>query len=564
MASPARPLRLSFWDLPRELRDMIYEDYVTIDGGYVFDPGSGKLRSATPHAHPFALQRTCKRAAFEMAGLALSVNTVTFSTVGTMREAAFRFDFMMQGLHRYTKDTLYRQCEVEDLMYDTIPNSVRDSILGTFPRFWPALDALKYVWDVNPVHWRAEALIMCIDVEHSQTRKFLRFLVSQLAHTMPRDNTTYPDISCCPEDWHIPCEEDLDCLANILRPIFAKYEAAYGTPVIELDRIWDENRFAYRFSAAAVAIHFLQRHPASRIHMRRLILNEDREAVAFPESHGKGLIPFCSENPLLRIERRLDLGRNVLPAVLTIRRFRSLAWKYRMEAYGGGEPFQLRRAAEIYQGFYGSDPKQEEVLGVNELSDHLAGWIQEASVLPSSIILVLDGSFAPEHSSQMFRQLVVREAVWQEALETSYRRGLLLNSEDYSPPDWWGLDDPPYVYRGRLPGTEEFTAEWWHWRVGDAQYEGYICPGFPQMIRDITSGSGPVRCNFQVDAFLQDDVEKLVSDNSGWSKQEWDENKAADTREERHTLWTAPIPPFLRAFLKEDVLPDALAGAVTS
>jgi hypothetical protein len=47
--------QLSFWGLPRELRDIIYEGYPAIDGGCVFNPESGKLRPATPHAHTFAL-----------------------------------------------------------------------------------------------------------------------------------------------------------------------------------------------------------------------------------------------------------------------------------------------------------------------------------------------------------------------------------------------------------------------------------------------------------------------------------------------------------------------------
>jgi hypothetical protein len=39
-----------------------------------------------------------------MTGLGLSLNTVTFSTVDTMREAAFRFDFMLTRLSRYGMD----------------------------------------------------------------------------------------------------------------------------------------------------------------------------------------------------------------------------------------------------------------------------------------------------------------------------------------------------------------------------------------------------------------------------------------------------------------------------
>ncbi|KAB5515452.1 hypothetical protein GE09DRAFT_1159663 [Coniochaeta sp. 2T2.1] len=132
MASPVDEPRLSFWDLPRELRDMIYEEYAAVDGGHIFNPDSGKLRSAKPHAHPLALQRTCKRAALEMTGLALSLNTVTFSTGATMREAAFRFDFMLKGLGSQLRDTVGRDLQLANGACVTHPfGTLRGHDLGT-------------------------------------------------------------------------------------------------------------------------------------------------------------------------------------------------------------------------------------------------------------------------------------------------------------------------------------------------------------------------------------------------------------------------------------------------
>ncbi|KAM7215121.1 hypothetical protein V8F06_009515 [Rhypophila decipiens] len=115
MAVTGRP---PFSDLPRELRDMIYIEYVTVEGGYVFNPLTGKLRPKNPksrnhihpsavpntyktlaaemrnpcagkprpknpssrnHTHQFALQYTCRAVAVEMRGLALKHNSIIFS-----------------------------------------------------------------------------------------------------------------------------------------------------------------------------------------------------------------------------------------------------------------------------------------------------------------------------------------------------------------------------------------------------------------------------------------------------------------------------------------------------
>jgi hypothetical protein len=47
--------------------------------------------------------------------------------------------------------------------------------------------------------------------------------------------------------------------------------------------------------------------------MRTIVLNEDFKAVSRPECHARGLIPFCLENPKLRIERHIGLFTNLLP-----------------------------------------------------------------------------------------------------------------------------------------------------------------------------------------------------------------------------------------------------------
>ncbi|EDU41139.1 conserved hypothetical protein [Pyrenophora tritici-repentis Pt-1C-BFP] len=42
------------------------------------------------------------------------------------------------------------------------------------------------------------------------------------------------------------------------------------------------------------------------------VLDEDLVAIAHPASHAQGLIPYCQKNPKMRIEKRVDMWRNLL------------------------------------------------------------------------------------------------------------------------------------------------------------------------------------------------------------------------------------------------------------
>lgn len=66
------------------------------------------------------------------------------------------------------------------------------------------------------------------------------------------------------------------------------------------------------FSAAAVAIRFLNRLPESqRLYLRNIVVDENRISVGFPECHALGLIPFCRENPRLRVRRSVNIWRTI-------------------------------------------------------------------------------------------------------------------------------------------------------------------------------------------------------------------------------------------------------------
>ena len=67
--------------LPRELRDMIYERYLSVGNGNSYRYETNKLVAANNHPIDVAPIYTCTLAATEMKGLALSLNTIHFSTV---------------------------------------------------------------------------------------------------------------------------------------------------------------------------------------------------------------------------------------------------------------------------------------------------------------------------------------------------------------------------------------------------------------------------------------------------------------------------------------------------
>ena len=74
-----------------------------------------------------------------------------------------------------------------------------------------------------------------------------------------------------------------------------------------------ELKEVYYYSGSAYAIKFLQSLSlGNRQNIRRLVIEEDHYCVGDMVTHAHGLIPFCQENPKLRVEIRVD----IVPAVL--------------------------------------------------------------------------------------------------------------------------------------------------------------------------------------------------------------------------------------------------------
>lgn len=403
----------TFLGIPRELRDIIYKFYVTLPDGYVYDFKSGRLKAAgatnitvLTTSNALALQSTCKQVADEMRGLALSLNTITFSTVdhSDAGERAGRFSHNLARL-------LNTKCRILYSARHSITDSVRDSVARKYPQFLRRLDAIKNALDddEHPYHIRppvvtprCEPVAIFHDFIHYTLQclpegtqpKILRgvypmfelpdepWAISTIELFNEIERTGgYPMskvLKVPHEPWAIPTTKTLDELAKVLEDTSLIEESSSAEDPEDFRHAHYMNgsplrRRIFRYSAAAAAHSFLESLPSStRSHVRSIVLNEDRKSVSFPESHCQGLVRFYLENPHLRVERRVNLWRTVFQS----------------------HDIQLLGLTSVY------------------MTEAVANWVVEASALPSAFSLIFDGQPITEKSSEVFQKVVVREAAW--------------------------------------------------------------------------------------------------------------------------------------------------------
>ena len=157
-------------------------------------------------------------------------------------------------------------------------------------------------------------------------------------------------------------------------------------------------------SAAAVAVRFFKSLSQSMcLEIRKFVLHEDRRSVAYPECHVLGLIPFCVQNPLLHIERRVSIWRVLLPGVDSVSGLGRI--KTLKELCNGDEYDDEVTADDCREHF--------DKFCSARFSISCCRWITEALVLAAngmpaeSFSLLLNGDDAPDQSSVLFD--IVRE-----------------------------------------------------------------------------------------------------------------------------------------------------------
>ncbi|GKT88971.1 hypothetical protein CT0861_07137 [Colletotrichum tofieldiae] len=515
-----------FFDLPREVRNMIYVAYVSIKGGYVLDFNSNTLKGANNESIDLAFMLTCKSVAKEMKGIAMSSNIITFSTFHSQEHQAIagRFGVMIRTLHSK------REHKWDHIHPDTlsVPEDIWRELSEAHPRFAPYVDVVKNRSNIYTVQWDNVGPAGSCGETPSVFRSFIRSALQTIAAYKHRfnveqlgrfengkydfDHTPLESlVNVNPNLWTIPTLQELE-----------KTISSMGRgPAKTVAHAWDVdwpgykiNQIKHHYSAAAVAIRFLESLSKDcRSGIRNIVLNEDRAAVAFAECHGLGFVPYCQENPHLRVQRRVSMWRTV---------------------------FQTTTANVNHHVM---PPNEDISLHSNDISYSVAVWILEALELksagmpPDSFTLTLDGDWT---CSEIFHTVVQRDAAWQAAIDLCMERRIL-------PPLSWDLRRRDSRNRRGFDGEAYGQDNSW-----------YSFEAFPQAIQDIVAGNSIIKCNFALGEAW--DVERLVEENKGRTLDDW---KAAwFLREKRHFDPDPPSPNWVQLLCDnswETVLPCSLS-----
>ncbi|KAI4614525.1 hypothetical protein J4E83_007179 [Alternaria metachromatica] len=475
--------------LPRELRDLIYDEYVRVDGGYIYKPETHKLAHADGSPIGLSLRLVCRQLAAEFQGLALKLNTITFETCFS---EASREDAGMY--HTMIKQIAWRKTEVvktfaPQLFTPIMAKAVADIyprlsplVEGWSTRSEPELEVLatqeKYCGEA-PSIWRD-----CINTVLSQISEHPDFDVTVQEEGKASRRYWIPDnadrmsklVDVNPAPWHIPNRKERDQLAIVTG--------------VEPEYPWYKQRTKYTYSAASLALQFLRSLPDSALMaIRNIILAENHETVTHPECHGRGFVEICRQYPKIRIQRFASLWKAVFPVELGTR----LDYSSFNEDGEDASLFERDR------------------LEANDITYAVGIWMTEVLVLPllgmppGCFTLILDGNPTPDYMTQIFK-VVQRDVAFQAALDIAYATG--------------SLPSPTWIDR-RL-------------RTG---YTFDVLPGF---IQTLSTDSPLVRCNF--DPGQPHDANKLLDEHRGWTLQDWE--NSWDTHSPRRFQTEAPLPPW--------------------
>ncbi|CAI0655377.1 unnamed protein product [Colletotrichum noveboracense] len=503
---------IHFFNLPREVRDLIYAQCVHSNGGYILDFDKNKLKRANGESIDLTFMLTCKRIAREAMGIALSTNTLKFLAVCSEkhRVTAGRFDNFLNILHQW------QDAKVNDIFPDTIiiPDDIWNELSEINPKFAPYVELLKQrpnAWQVSEDGRRQLVSNPKPTIgppgSCGETPSIFRKWVHSVLQTLWKHRHRFGEedfalfeaglgwgpgsfrkaqisslVNVNLDPWEIPSSpKTVDDLIQSLGETFEHRFSETWDSSLNGDP-YDKSQIKHHYFAAAVAIRFLTSLPlACRLSIRNIVLDENRYAVGRAESHGLGLIPYCQENPRLRVERRASMWRTVFQSMTGNRE------------PGHTVPYKNQEMEHLY---------------APSISDSVAVWVLEALELEragmpaGSFSLVFEGdSICP----QIFRNVVQRDAAWQAAVDLCLERKSL-------PALSWGerRSDPRNNIRSRALGEYPGRDNMW-----------YLFENFPQAIRDITSGNSIVRCNFDVGEAL--DPEALVRQHRYWTMDDWKE-----------------------------------------
>ncbi|EWG54036.1 hypothetical protein FVEG_12339 [Fusarium verticillioides 7600] len=438
-----------FLSLPPELRHMIYKYYYTTAEGYFLQPISRKLVAADRKPIDLALIYTCRLIAYETRNLPLLYNNITVSTVydPKLRPWAGRFDYLLfaQFQKQVSLVLILGNWFLTEEMWVRIEQ--------TFPWFVPQLrdalhqhrhgshriDLTRFTdWGLSNSFNYSAAPFVRKSYGLSALCEALEFTLRALAQGRTEKFDTIVEYELL--DWEY---YGSDRLLNFLDKCFKPWDVPHTDVLAEMGRkfgddhlwptlgAWEPNRFhtrehrtKFRISAASAAIGWLNKLPANkRICIRDMVIVEDYPSVGRQECHAAGLVPFCRENPQLRINHRVSMLSVIFSRALLIRAgsFGSLANYAEHEI--GAEAFDQANQVSFYE---------------------IAEWLAEIVSLPKagmpneSYTFTLDGEPMAFICSRIFQQIVLRK----EAMRLTIERRL--PSLDPEERDYMGS----YLHRG--------------------------------------------------------------------------------------------------------------------
>ncbi|KAI4665314.1 uncharacterized protein J4E78_002774 [Alternaria triticimaculans] len=302
-ATESQRINLSFMDLPRELRDIVYELYLP-DTESTYDAKTHKFTITNKEADDMSLGFTCHTILEELLCRAFEVNlTFHAAFVHTPRESDD------QWVDDIGHILLHKEDVVDQMARRFLTEAGEEEIATCYPQFQPILSAWRSnrdeTWFSKGHDWGEAPSIYRDFIQHTLT---VLAKHPEFAH----DDIEWMDILRTPSGAQLPARNLLD-LTNLQSKLwsiptngdFMHNVSISGFPTENSDY---PNTIRYPFSAAAIAIRFLNFLPQGlRKQIQRLRLVENRTSIAHPECHMRGLIPFCIDMPKLRIERDVTI-----------------------------------------------------------------------------------------------------------------------------------------------------------------------------------------------------------------------------------------------------------------
>ncbi|KAI1140137.1 hypothetical protein F5Y05DRAFT_307667 [Hypoxylon sp. FL0543] len=456
-----------FLDLPRELRDIIYEYYVS-DGGYIFDFETGRLRTTEGYPINLALTFTCRQVASEMNGIALRNNTIFFHAIRLEEKRKWPHSYPELLRISYALKRIMFRCARSCFTAD-----LKSRVAQVYPDFMPAFDLtdVEHQWDAGGAGFAPSVIHSATDyaLDLASSHPSFPSAMSEFRQDPSMDwEGIEPDHEALNslryQPWSIPTE----ALTRRVAIACGYRQLRTGRRPNGLDSIRKHN-----FSAAAACIQFLESIPIRiRSEIRSIILDEDLPGIARQADHARGLIPFCQENPSLRVKRHANLWRNVFLYGLI------------------DDSHPLSRSNSNFQ----SNIMVEQLS--TRMTEAVSLWTVETLALisagmpPDSFCLILDGNPVPVRSSEIFQQIVKRHASWQAVMEECIKRG--------------------FINRFNLLQNEEF------------RYDCYFYKQFPEAFDNIVNKrTSIVRCNFDMGTYSLSDLEHQVEERRGWTLRQW-------------------------------------------